>query len=1080
MQGNLRASHGTTAVGFLGGCLRTLSVALISTAFALGDSARIEAAESDAQTWYREGKGTPPRIQLATDNPARDGSVFRDLQVPEVLAQLKHDLATNKTLDISASDRANLLAILDDPNMRLVYTGKQSLLAHSTGGQAIDKNTVNINSEGFLRQGAPKPLPEIAAILLHEIGHISQLRNNLFNLPWGQESWPEELEAEVGKAADHFEPDRLRELGKTIAAGPGAPAPTADAGPPPGPVKTPPAPTDDPTLRRNLDALLHRLDGALADADNRLGKHKAQCDRTAEAVRPSGPNSIAERTAKLKAEAENLVAPLRRDPVADQAEFTRSSELADALERISDRLAEVADQVCVNSRLPKPDMQSSRSGLDQARKIGFLADQMAREAKDLAGGLLGRLNKSVADVDPLPLKQKIRNSGRDHLAFCGSVVSLNDSPDVALGDARQVMGELAAGVAEAESGKLTPELAAAYRQEMNARDARISSMTGRVDKDVCEGNRREAENQCKTKFNATDAVVEAMILVEEVMQALVDQRKAQVNRVRALSDRLATLADRGTAAALAAGQCHKTAESKKPAVDPKLVAEADGLGDPANTTCDASKLRSRAAQLRDTRFADVPGIKDRIDNLERLAGLYDQANAAWDRAKAAYNRGETPIARSELDEAQAKVNAIGGKPDCSAKTQKIASARDKTDRLENALSRGEETLRQCVPATMAAHRQAIDDKTNHPALDRLSARIAVQLAALERFNATRAALKSGRLADARGALAAAESAIKGAPQGDCRGLRSKIAESADAIKVVARASADADSAIASCDMGGVQTRAYMPPDTDFAELARQLRSRLDAGLETCRRKEEDRQESGRKDRCRKDRGAGYSPSKPDAGGTYYCIPNQVAADAWCNANNPGSGWKAAKITAKGTFVCNKSPQQLQSENNAICRNKYGAGYRAGKANSKGVFSCIPDRATANARCRQANGPGAIAGRIKGDGSFNCNWTSRARSQQAWAACRRQYGSRLADVKIFKNGSYQCIYNTGQVARQPRHNPQSSAAAAAAAGALMQGVLGAINRSRGGGGGGGHTPSAPSTKSQPCNVHDPLTSNRGCY
>lgn len=191
MQQHLRASNETTAAGFLPGRLWTLPVALLSAIVALGDLSRVEAAESDAQAWYREGRGMPPQVQMVTDDPARDGSVFRDLQVPEILAQLKHDVATNKTPDIGASDRSNLLAILDDPNMRLVFTGKQSLLAHSTGGQAIDKNTVNISAEGFFRQGAPKPLPEIAAILLHEIGHVSQIRNNLFNLPWAQESWPE-------------------------------------------------------------------------------------------------------------------------------------------------------------------------------------------------------------------------------------------------------------------------------------------------------------------------------------------------------------------------------------------------------------------------------------------------------------------------------------------------------------------------------------------------------------------------------------------------------------------------------------------------------------------------------------------------------------------------------------------------------------------------------------------------------------------------------------------------------------------------------------------------------------------------
>ena len=161
-------------------------------------------AQSSAEDWYRSGKGTPPRIGIEVEEKVRDANIPNELHLRQILAQVKYEVSEDKSLDISATTRKQLIEILDDPNMRIIYTGRQSSLAHSTGGQAIDKNTIKFHSEGFFRLGAPKPASEISQILLHELGHVWQKRHNLFNLPVIQEKWPEQLEVELKKASDQF------------------------------------------------------------------------------------------------------------------------------------------------------------------------------------------------------------------------------------------------------------------------------------------------------------------------------------------------------------------------------------------------------------------------------------------------------------------------------------------------------------------------------------------------------------------------------------------------------------------------------------------------------------------------------------------------------------------------------------------------------------------------------------------------------------------------------------------------------------------------------------------------------------
>ncbi len=103
-----------------------------------------------------------------------------------------------------------------------------------------------------------------------------------------------------------------------------------------------------------------------------------------------------------------------------------------------------------------------------------------------------------------------------------------------------------------------------------------------------------------------------------------------------------------------------------------------------------------------------------------------------------------------------------------------------------------------------------------------------------------------------------------------------------------------------------------------------------------------------------------------------------------------------------------------------------------------------EKSRANAWCRANKGRGSVAGRIRANGTFSCVFTRKERSRQAWAQCRRQYGRRLVDVKIYNSGRYRCIVPQTQARpepqpQQPQHNPATSAAVIGGIFGIMQGL-----------------------------------------
>jgi len=150
--------------------------------------------DKGAIDWYETFEKMPPHPNMQVEM-SRDSEIFTELNIPAILAILNHELSEGNWQELQSDDRKRILDILNDPNLVFIYTGKQSVVAHSSGAQTIDKITVKFNQDGWFHLGSPMSYHRIAKHILHELAHVDQERNNYFGRPLNtKEWWPDELE----------------------------------------------------------------------------------------------------------------------------------------------------------------------------------------------------------------------------------------------------------------------------------------------------------------------------------------------------------------------------------------------------------------------------------------------------------------------------------------------------------------------------------------------------------------------------------------------------------------------------------------------------------------------------------------------------------------------------------------------------------------------------------------------------------------------------------------------------------------------------------------------------------------------
>ncbi len=137
------------------------------------------------------------------------------------MAQLKYELATGTYWKYAKKDRDGVIATLDDPATRFIYTGKRSKLAVTSAAQTIDDKTVKVHHAAFSWDMGPnkdklRPLYEIAeTILFHESVHIQFLKNGVPDFL--QEVPVRVIARELGPARTRFSPEALAELERFVA-----------------------------------------------------------------------------------------------------------------------------------------------------------------------------------------------------------------------------------------------------------------------------------------------------------------------------------------------------------------------------------------------------------------------------------------------------------------------------------------------------------------------------------------------------------------------------------------------------------------------------------------------------------------------------------------------------------------------------------------------------------------------------------------------------------------------------------------------------------------------------------------------
>jgi len=191
------------------------TLTLVCLGLIAAGAAAVPVDTEDFKDYYETAQR--PRVQLVAEQ-GRDAGVFAELRVPTILAAIKYQLDTGTWAKLSRADRKRLVACLDDPNLKFIYTGKQSSMAMAAGGQVIDANTVKFNQDGWYSSGAggeARGTYDIAKIIIHELGHVYQERYNYLPRPGPTKEWfPEELEEQL--PADLFTPEALRELAKIL------------------------------------------------------------------------------------------------------------------------------------------------------------------------------------------------------------------------------------------------------------------------------------------------------------------------------------------------------------------------------------------------------------------------------------------------------------------------------------------------------------------------------------------------------------------------------------------------------------------------------------------------------------------------------------------------------------------------------------------------------------------------------------------------------------------------------------------------------------------------------------------------
>ncbi|WP_346910360.1 hypothetical protein [uncultured Roseibium sp.] len=364
---------------------------------AIASPARAEGACQDVVDWYRDNDQTPPHIQLAVEPDAPDQKMFEQVHARALLAQLKYELATGTYWGVGKSERDGLIAVLDDPKARFIYTGKANnsiINPYTAAGQTLDGDTIQLHHAAFasdlgLTDGFYPP-HKIATTMLHELVHASFYRNSvLHNLNPFKEDVPEAAEEQFKGATACFTEAHIAELDRFLrdpdgykpqdaAAQAGEPSVSAEA--------------FDP---RDLQAVFYSLE-ALVNAQD------AQKKALDDACHAAGTwNEFLSWTREMEATGFKPDISFAPALEAEQLKLQRLETLIAKIDALSRTATVQSENVCKEFAQEPPRLDVAKADAATTREAAVNARELYGQAKQLFDDLTVSLsnNKDLPNLD---------------------------------------------------------------------------------------------------------------------------------------------------------------------------------------------------------------------------------------------------------------------------------------------------------------------------------------------------------------------------------------------------------------------------------------------------------------------------------------------------------------------------------------------------------------------------------------------------------------------------------------------------------------------------------------------------------
>lgn len=651
--------------------------------------------------------------------------------------------------------------------------------------------------------------------------------------------------------------------------------------------------------------------------------------------------------------------------------YGRLKGILQAIKLTDENARDASEKACVAASEGATNASLSKEEALRGRNHAYLADQLKSTARNMADPLIKRLSEPIQMISRedfeakraeaySPLKKYCEGLARDLKPYFDKV---NKS------------GSL---IAHWRKNGGTPQIMVAiYKIEQAINDyggdidvatkafhqARIIGYKSRLQKlgtqaEQCTKNNAQlVMPTCAGKFNLTESGYRDTEQFTRARREIMERRKHKLAVVSDVLNEIERTAGGARGKADKARACHQQAEAKEK--DNKQADACDG----ANKAIANARLKAAAGDFAGaqgdlnnpdiancpTAQSNVADIQGQIDK-QNDAGSVQQAQAALgacdvgtlNRAAGNLAGGKSEDAKNMRRELQDRARALSRIEGLINKANALRNS-NKLGEARNALDLASQQLAALGGGGACAPLQTRIADINSAIINQATQNVAACTAAESKINNALQQYRQGQNSAARRLLEQARAELAGMPSGQCGNLVDRINNGVRVVERSAAAARAANAAIGSCNEQEIATWKARFEGSGHPAKGKMI-ARLNAAEKKCsksRRRDEARQARDAANReCVKINGPGHYAGKKLASGNYNCLPTRRTANAWCNNNNPGAGWRATKIRSNGTYSCRRTRKANSQQAWSNCRRRFPNTLIDVKIYRSGKYRCI--------------------------------------------------------------------------------------------------------------------------------------------